>query len=367
MAWVHIFVAFEKPKEVYFDSLLEEFVNAKYGIRCMGLGLLLVGGWMGCSKTQPTSAPSSHSESERKIVAKLGEAILKEDELNVDPEVSQARSAAAAEWVRKTLIGQLIKEKGKSSEAELRASVTGSVPPVTEDEAKKIFETEQQRPNSPLAGKSFELFKDKVIFALTQERREEAFEEWLEKEQAARHAMVQVEEAIYSNIPTDGPSKGPQDAKVTIVEFSDFQCPFCSKARQTMEEVLKKYDGKVRLVFRDFPLDFHDKAQKAAEAGQCAHKQGKFWSMHDWMFDHQNALEVDSLKQAAKELGLDKDKFAACLDARDTKDIVKKSLDMGQKFNVKGTPAFFVNGRFLSGAQPLSKFAEKIDQILATK
>ena len=163
----------------------------------------------------------------------------------------------------------------------------------------------------------------------------------------------------------DEPQIGPNDALVTIVEFSDFQCPYCSKGRAVMDQVVAKYGNKVRLVFRDFPLDFHEKAQKAAEAGQCANDQGKFWAMHDWMFDNQQNLDVDSLKNAAKTLGIDSAKFDNCLTSGQHAALVKKNIREGQEAGVRGTPAFFVNGTFLSGALPLDKFSAEIDRALA--
>jgi protein-disulfide isomerase len=163
----------------------------------------------------------------------------------------------------------------------------------------------------------------------------------------------------------DGPAKGPKTAKVTIVEFSDFQCPYCSRGKKVMEEVVAKYGDKVRLVFRDFPLDFHDKAQKAAEAGQCANDQGKFWAMHDWMFDNQQALDIPALKGAAKTMGMDSTAFDSCLDSGKHAALIKKNTKDGQEAGVRGTPAFFVNGVFLSGALPFEKFKTEIDRALA--
>ena len=122
---------------------------------------------------------------------------------------------------------------------------------------------------------------------------------------------------------------------------------------------------KVRIVFRDFPLSFHDKAQKAAEAGQCANEQGKFWEMHDWMFDNQSSLDDASLKAAARKISLDGDKFDQCLTSSKYASAVQKNLKEGSEAGVKGTPAFFVNGVFISGAQPFEKFKTEIDRALA--
>ena len=168
-------------------------------------------------------------------------------------------------------------------------------------------------------------------------------------------------------VAAEGPAKGPSAAPVTIVEFSDFQCPFCSKAEETVTKVLKTYDGKVRVVFRDFPLPFHPQAQKAAEAAHCAGDQGKYWEMHEKLFANQKALEPPALKGYAKDLGLDQGKFDRCLDSGDKAKVVDSNRKAGEKVGVTGTPAFFVNGYQLSGAQPFEEFKSIIDSELARK
>jgi protein-disulfide isomerase len=165
----------------------------------------------------------------------------------------------------------------------------------------------------------------------------------------------------------DDPSIGPKDAKVVIIEFSDFQCPFCSKAESTVKQILAEYEGKVRFVYRDYPLSFHQFAQKAAEAAECADEQGKFWEYHDLLFDKQNEWSsngVLSFKQYAKDIGLDSQKFDQCLDSGQMASEVKKDFSDGQSYGVNGTPAFFVNGEMISGAQPFSVFKQKIDALL---
>jgi protein-disulfide isomerase len=127
------------------------------------------------------------------------------------------------------------------------------------------------------------------------------------------------------------------------------------------------YGDKVQRVWRDFPLNFHKEAQKAAEAGMCAAEQGKFWEFHDKLFENQRALQVDKLKTYAADMGLDTGKFDACLDGGKYEADVKQDLAQGQAAGVTGTPAFFVNGRFLSGAQPYEEFVKIIEEELALK
>jgi len=176
--------------------------------------------------------------------------------------------------------------------------------------------------------------------------------------------------AKYLNPPTvdDDPMEGDKNAKVTIIEFSDFQCPFCGKFysdayKQIDEQYIKT--GKVKLVFRDFPLSFHQNAHPAAEAAECANEQGKFWEMHNKLFENQQALAVTDLKQYAADLKLDVKKFNDCFDSGKYKAEIDKDAADGGKVGVSGTPAFFINGIALTGAQPFSAFKEVIDAELA--
>ncbi len=168
----------------------------------------------------------------------------------------------------------------------------------------------------------------------------------------------------------DDAVKGDPNAPVTIVEFSDYQCPFCGRHfRETLPQIISQYvdTGKVKIVFRDFPLGFHEKAEKAAEAAECAGEFGdaKYWEMHDKLYNNQDALDVDDLKSYAVELGLDATQFNDCLDSDKMADEVQADIDEGSSYGVSGTPAFFINGILVSGAQPFSEFEKIIDAELA--
>ncbi len=166
----------------------------------------------------------------------------------------------------------------------------------------------------------------------------------------------------------DDPFLGPEDAPITIVEFSDFQCPYCARFRQqTFDALFEQYGDQIRLVYRDFPLNsIHPEAQKAAEASQCAHEQGKYWEMHDAMFANQaiTGLSIDALSSMAEQIGLDVDTFTACVDSGKYADEVANDLRDGSSYGVTGTPTFFINGVRLVGAQPLVAFTTIIDQEL---
>ncbi len=165
----------------------------------------------------------------------------------------------------------------------------------------------------------------------------------------------------------DDAIKGDVDAPVTIVEFSDYECPFCGRYfEQTQPQIIKEYvnTGKVRLVYRDFPLDFHQNAQKAAEVAECAGEQNKYWEMHDKLFENQQALSVDNSKKYAKELGLNTNQFNECLDSGKMTSEVAKDLQDGQVVGISGTPGFIINGKLVSGAQPFTVFKQIIEQEL---
>jgi protein-disulfide isomerase len=162
------------------------------------------------------------------------------------------------------------------------------------------------------------------------------------------------------------PPKGNPKAPVTIIEFSDYQCPFCKKVEPTVKEVLKVYGpDKVRFAYRNFPLPMHSEARPAAEAAGCAADQGKFWEYHEKLMAAKD-LSATSLQTMAGEVGIDKKKFDECVAANKFKDAVEKDIQAGEDAGVNGTPAFFINGRMIDGAQPLEKFKEIIDEELAS-
>src|SRR5262249_13409984 len=161
------------------------------------------------------------------------------------------------------------------------------------------------------------------------------------------------------------PIKGAKDALVRIVQFSDFQCPFCSRVEPTISKVMDEYKGKVRVAWRDLPLPFHPNAMPAAIAARAAGDQGKFWEMHDKIFADQQHMDRETYEKYAQELGLNMGKFKAALDAQKGKEGIEADA-AGGKIGARGTPAFFINGKFLSGAQPFESFKAKIDEELKT-
>jgi protein-disulfide isomerase len=164
---------------------------------------------------------------------------------------------------------------------------------------------------------------------------------------------------------TNAPIRGTPDAPVSLVLFSDFQCGFCQRVNPTLAQLLERYPGKVRIVFKHFPIEGHDAAPLAHRASMAAHEQGKFWEMHDRIFANQRAMSRADLVAHAQALGLDVAKFTAAIDAERFTAILERDKKEGEGLGIDGTPTFFVNGAPLVGAQPLQAFAAAVDKALA--
>ena len=181
-----------------------------------------------------------------------------------------------------------------------------------------------------------------------------------------RYGVAYLVEPVRYEVAADGfPARGPADAPVTIVEFSDFECPFCARLVPTLEQAKREYGDDLRVVYRHFPLtSIHPYAWKAAEASLCADEQGQFWELHDLIFAEQDAVTIADLNEKAARLGLDAKAFNECLDSGRYYDAVLADLYDGDALGVTGTPAMFVNGRLVSGAVPFEVLAEVIDDEL---
>lgn len=208
--------------------------------------------------------------------------------------------------------------------------------------------------------------KERIKAFLANEKKQEAIDKWMAAKTAKNPVEVYLEkpQRPVKDVPAgDSPYMGGADAKVTIVEFSDFQCPYCKRGATLMDELKKKYGNKVKVVFKHFPLPFHQHAKLAAQAANCAGKQkkGAFWKLHDKMFEDQQGLAKDGLLAKATALGLKKDEFEKCLGDSMMAQAVQADIDLGKKVGVKSTPTFFVNGQMVNGAQPVEVFSELID------
>lgn len=178
-------------------------------------------------------------------------------------------------------------------------------------------------------------------------------------------AAPPADKTVYRVPVGTSPAKGPDDAQVTVVIFSDFQCPFCSRVEPTLKSLEDDYKGKIRFVWKNNPLPFHQNAGPSAEAAMAASDQGKFWEMHDKLFADQQHLDRPTFEKYAQDLGLNMDKFKASLDANSHKNVIEEDKTLASTLGASGTPSFFINGRPLRGAQPLPQFKAVVDEEVA--
>lgn len=320
------------------------------------------------SQTQKT-APAAASGNE--VVAKIdGTPITQADIMgkhkadfdSVDREYQQKRHQLLENYTNQTINDQLL-DKEAAARGVSRDQVLGSlvVPPVTDADVDSFYEKNQAQ-----IGRPKEQIVDQIKAYLKQQNNARVQDVFF-KELRAKYKVDMVLEPLRIDVAATGPVRGAADAPVTIVEFSDFQCPFCSRLVPTLEQVMTKYGNQVKLVFRQYPLTIHPFAEKAAEASLCANDQGLFWKMHDAMFHDQQGLAVDGLKAKAVSIGANADKFNQCLDSGQYAQAVRSDIDAGNSAGVSGTPALFVDGRFINGAVPLEDITKIIDDELQRK
>jgi protein-disulfide isomerase len=244
-----------------------------------------------------------------------------------------------------------------------RMEVEGKAAPVTEAEKKDFYEKNKGRFG---AGTTEEQALAQIEAGLRQQRVRERRADYLKELRTKANVRVMLEPPRVTVGEAGNPAKGPAGAPVTVVEFSDFQCPFCARVNPTLAKIQETYAGKVRIVFRDLPLlNIHKNAGHAAEAAHCANDQNKFWEMHDRLFANQQKLAPADLKEHAVALGLDAAAFNQCLDSGKYTADWRRDSEEASRLGLSGTPAFFINGRLVSGAQPYEAFAQIIDEELA--
>ncbi len=323
----------------------------------LGISLVLAAA---CQTSAPTQAKTAEGGGAGAPVARWKGGAITAGEL--DALTYPQRRQALEQLVIQRVVEQKAKAAGVSSEDFLKKAIADKIPQPTDADMQKVYDEKVKgRPGAP----PFEQLKPQIAQYLQQEKSQEAYRAFLTKlkEEASVEVLLQ---APRLQVAAEGPSRGPASAPVTIVEFSDFQCPYCAKAEDTIVRLLKDYDGKIRVVYRDFPLPMHTQAQKAAEAGQCAGDQGKYWEMHGKMFANQQALQPEQLKSLAKGLGLDSTKFDKCLDSGEKAKVVESHKQAGEAVFVNATPSFFVNGQAMA-TPTYEEFKKVIDGELARK
>ena len=274
-----------------------------------------------------------------------------------------ARREALDEIIASRLINDEAKARGIDAAALVEKEVSSQAPPPTEEDISFWYQTNQAR----VQGATLTQVHEPIKQLLTEQRTAAAHDAFISKLKDKVGVTITLEPPRQKIEIAGHPSKGPKDAPIEIVEFSDFQCPFCQRANPTVEQVLKTYGNRIHFVYRHYPLPNHPNARPAAEAAACADEQGAFWPFHDRLFANPAKLSEADLKAHAAAAGLDATKFNACLDERRFKNNIDKDIKDGSEAGVNGTPAFFINGRALEGAQPFEAFKHVIDEELAAK
>jgi protein-disulfide isomerase len=265
--------------------------------------------------------------------------------------------------IAERLLAKEAAKRGVTLPALLDAEVTSKVGLVTEQEVETFYQTNKDR----LQGDEASAREQIRAYLQAQQlaARREAFLGTL-RAQAKVVVSMKPPPAFRAEVAVAGaPFRGPAQAPVVIVKFEDFHCPFCKAAQATLAELESRYTGKVKVVHRDFPIDqLHPQARKLHEAARCATEQGKFWAYHDALYARM-PVKPEEVKTVAQEVGLDLPVFEQCLAGDKYQAAVQKDVEEGTRAGVTGTPAFFINGRLIEGAQPIERFARVIDEELA--
>jgi len=321
-------------------------------------------------KDKPEEKGAARAVAGAEIAATVGDRTITLEELDAKALAAsfqpfqalyEARRAALDGMIADLLFEREAQARGITKEELTAQEIDQKVEPVTDDAISAFYEQNKGR----MGGRPLDQVKDPVRDYLTAQGRQEAATAFLDGLKTKAGVKIRIEPPrLRVELASNDPSRGPATAPVQIYEFSDFQCPFCSRVKPTVKQIIDTYGDKVRLVFVDLPLPMHPNAHIAAEAAQCANDAGKFWEYHDKLFENQGALGAEQLKQYASDLGLDGEAFNACLDSGKHREAVAEDMRKAQGAGVTGTPAFLINGRFVSGAQPFEAFETIIEDEL---
>ena len=317
--------------------------------------------------------PAPPSQGSERVLAEVGRDVITAETLDRALGPRRYRSERQRYEFQRQKLDELINDKLLEQEAARRGI---SVQRLKDTEVKpRVRVTPQEvdafyREHKDSIPASESVAKETLERYLEQQGELEATKRLLERLRAKTRVHVKLEPPAGLADSLVGPGtlvKGPPDAPITIVEFSDFQCPFCASAQPVLKQVLEAYPNDVKLVFRHFPLERHPEAKIAAEAAECAARQGKFWEYHDRLFASPSAISVIHLGVIAEEVGLDRPTFSTCLETGASRTRVNEDLERGVRAGVTATPTFFVNGRMVEGAQPFLTFKQIIDPYLTLR
>jgi protein-disulfide isomerase len=327
-----------------------------------------------CS-TASTAAQGPRAQAPADVVATVGSTsvtLRDVDERALErpaADFGQIRLSQAVYDARRSALDTIVGNLRLEAEAKARGidratlvdrEITSKVAPPTEADIAAWYQANPAR----VQGAPLDQVRTPIRALLIQERSIDIRRRFLDTLQAKTPVRLSLEPPREKVAEAGRPARGPSGAPVEIIEFSDFQCPFCLRAHPVVAQVLAAYGDRVRFVYRNYPLPSHPNARPAAEAAACAAEQGKFWEYHDRLFDHQDKLGDSDLKAHAVALGLESGAFNACVNTRKYQKDVDADIADANDIGVTGTPAFFINGRPLDGAQPLEVFKQIIDEEL---
>jgi len=310
-----------------------------------------------------------HAGEKPRPAAAVGDAVITDDDLNRAIGNRLLKIRTEEYNIRRNVLETLIEERLLAAEAARRhitldelvkSEVEARVAAPDLSEIEPFYEASKQRFGSLTPEEAMEQIAQNMRAQSIAKRRTE-FVASLRSAAAVKVLLEPPRAAVQAT----GPSRGSADAAVTIVEFSDFECPFCSRAVATIKKVEETYGDKVRIFYRDFPLESHRGAVHAAEAAHCAGEQEQFWPMHDKLYSKQGGVSDADIRKYAGDLGLDAEQFNTCLQSGKFTATWKASQAEGTRVGVVSTPTFFVNGRMVPGAAPFEHFARIIDEELA--
>jgi len=272
----------------------------------------------------------------------------------------QTENQAAGQIALERVLQGAADARGLTIEEMLIEDVESTLTPPTEAEIQAFYPRVAQR----LGGAPLSEVRDVVAGAAMEQKRAAAAQQYVQAVGAAHNIVTNIP---FPDLPKmdvsvdDDPSIGPSDAPITIIEFGEFQCPYCGRAQEVVDRLMAEYEGQIKFVYRDFPLNFHDRAIPAAIAANCAEPQGKYWQIHRLIMGAQHDLSEPTLTGYATQLELDMDAWTACRADPARAAEVQADMEAGAALGVTGTPAFFVNGVFLAGAMPYETFKQIID------
>jgi protein-disulfide isomerase len=325
-----------------------------------------------CASASASAKPAASDASASEVVATVGDVTITRGDLEksvksqlfeVDNQRYEILEDGLNNLVSEKLLAMEAKAQNKSVEDFQKELMSAPVEEPPAEMVQKVFEENKEQ----LGGKSLDEVKGRIVEYLKNQGRAQKAQAMLASLRAKHPTVIKLAPPVVEVSDGGRESRGGDaSAPILIIGFSDYECPFCKKGEEAIAQVMAAYGKKVRYVHRDYPLPFHKSARPAAEAARCAGEQGKFWEAHDALFKA-TGLTPDNVVEITVSAGADKTKLQACITEGKVKTMVDEDMTAGGDVGVSGTPAFFINGRMLSGAQPFERFKAIIDSELAKK